>query len=176
MTPTTQSNTNFGEISKEKQAEHDPCGPAPFPGTNHREFTDEELRELDKVELARYRLKDRPFPAPMADDAFYGAAGDIVQIIEPVSEASKEAILAQLLVALGNLIGRGPHRKQAGIHHLNEFAVLAGETAFGRKGTSWGAVDNLLAAVDEDWLSNRMRDGFQSGESVSTPLETLTMG
>jgi hypothetical protein len=135
-------------------------------GSPYREVTDEELNELDSAELERYRIKDRPFPAPMGEEAFYGIAGEIVGIIKPVSEASREAILAQLLVAFGNMIGRGPHRKQAGIHHLNEFTVLVGETAIARKGTSWVAINNLLSAIDEDWLSNRMRDGFQSGESV----------
>jgi hypothetical protein len=134
--------------------------------TPEHEVTDEELSELDKAELERYHFKDRPFPLPMANDAFYGVAGDIVGIIQPASEASREAILAQLLVAIGNLIGRGPHRKQAGIHHLNEFTVLVGETATARKGTSWVAINNLLKSVNEDWLSNRLRDGFQSGESV----------
>jgi hypothetical protein len=130
------------------------------------ESSDEELAELDKAELERYRLKDRPFPEPMGEDAFHGICGEIVRIIEPVSEASREAILAQLLVSFGNLIGRGPHKKQAGAHHLNEFSVLVGETAIARKGTAWVAINNLLTSVDEDWLANRMRDGFQSGESI----------
>ncbi len=81
------------------------------------EITDEELSEFEKPEIERYRLKDRPFPASKGEAAFQGIAGEIVRIIEPVSEASREAILSQLLVALGNMIGRGPHLKQAGIHH-----------------------------------------------------------
>jgi hypothetical protein len=125
------------------------------------ELTDEELKLCEKTELERYRIKDRPFPKPMAEEAFYGLAGDVVRIIEPHSEASREAILAQFLVALGNDLGRGPHRKQAGIHHLNEFAVLVGETSMGRKGTSWEAVKNLLTESEK-----RERDGMQSGEAV----------
>jgi hypothetical protein len=73
-----------------------------------RELTDEELKELEKAQLERCRFKDRPFPAEMDDEAFYGLAGDIVRIIEPHSEASREAILAQLLVEIGNEVGRGP--------------------------------------------------------------------
>ena len=130
------------------------------------QLTDEQLLELDKTELERYHLRDRPLPAPMAEEAFHGIAGVVVRIIEPESEASREAILAQLLVSIGNRIGRGPHRKQSGVHHLNEFAVLVGETATGRKGTSWVAVQNLLSATDEDWLTTRIRDGFQSGEAI----------
>jgi hypothetical protein len=125
------------------------------------ELTDEELKELDKSQLERYRIKDRLFPAPMAQEAFYGIAGEVVRIIEPNSEASREAILAQFLVEIGNELGRGPHRKQAGIHHLNEYVVLVGETSVGRKGTSWVAVQNLRPGSKK-----RERDGLQSGEAV----------
>jgi hypothetical protein len=165
-TPPEDTRLNANKIATERP--HDPFGPngEGDHSTAEHEVTDEELSALDKAELERYRFKDRPFPPPMTDDAFYGVAGDIVRIIQPASEASREAILAQLLVATGNLIGRGPHRKQAGIHHLNEFTVLVGETATARKGTSWAAINNLLKSVNEEWLSNRMRDGFQSGESL----------
>jgi hypothetical protein len=165
---TEQNAQDFEPEMGADERQHDPFGPnnKGYSETPEREVTDQELNDLDKAELERYHLKDRPFPAPMANDAFHGVAGQIVRIIQPVSEASPEAILAQLLVAFGNMIGRGPHRKQAGIHHLNEFTVLVGETATARKGTSWAAINNLLKSVNEDWLSNRMRDGFQSGESL----------
>jgi hypothetical protein len=61
---------------------------------------------------------------------------------------------------------RGPHRKQAATHYLNEFAVLVGKTSLGRKGTAWNANENLFEILDLDWLSNRVIDGFQSGESI----------
>lgn len=129
-----------GDIQNEDQFVHSDdwrdADQAAVPPDVEPELTDEELRELDKTELERYRLKDRAFPDTMDEKAFIGVAGEIVEIIEPVSEASREAVLAQLLVAFGNMIGRGPHRKQAGIHRLNEFAVLVGETAIARKGTS----------------------------------------
>ena len=140
------------------------------------ELTDDELRELDKAELERYRLKDRPFPSPMSEEAFIGVAGEIVKIIQPVSEPSREAILAQFLVAFGNMIGRGPHRKQAGIHRLNEFAVLVGQTAIARKGTSWAAIDNLLTAINEDWLSARMRTDSSPAKPLCTASGTPNTG
>jgi hypothetical protein len=138
--------------------------------------SEEELRQFEQELNERYRRRERPFPAPMHQDAFYGLAGDIVQIIEPESEACPEAILAQLLVALGNLIGRAPMRRQAGIHHVNGFTVLVGATARGRKGTAWQAVQNLLLSVDPDWLANRLRDGFQSGESIIHALRDEITG
>jgi hypothetical protein len=129
------------------------------------EISDEELKALNEAALARYQFKDRRFPAPMEDAAFYGIAGEIVSIIAPVSEASKEATLSQFLVAFGNLLGRAAHRKQAGIHHLNEFTVLVGETAIARKGSSWVPLYSLLEMVSPEW-STRIKDGYQSGESI----------
>ena len=130
------------------------------------EISDEELKNLNDAEIERYRFKDRRFPDPMSDDAFYGVAGQIVNIIAPVSEASKEATLAQFLVAFGNILYRGPHRKQAAIHYLNENTVLVGETAIARKGSSWVPLQSLFSIIDQEWVSTRMKDGFQSGESV----------
>lgn len=147
-----------------KAISKDPFGPNGEESQNGAaapELTDEELKELEKAQLERYRLKDRPFPTPMSDEAFYGVAGDIVHIIEPHSEASREAILGQLLVEIGNEVGRGSHCKQASIHHLNEYVVLVGETSFGRKGTAWVAVQNLRPESKK-----RERDGLQSGEAV----------
>jgi Protein of unknown function (DUF3987) len=130
------------------------------------ELTDEQLKALHDTELERYRFKDRRFPTAMGEEAFYGVAGEIVGIISPFSEASREATLSQFLVAFANLLGRSAHRKQAGIHHLNEDTVIVGETAIARKGSSWVPIYSLLNFVAQDWASSRIKDGFQSGESI----------
>jgi hypothetical protein len=102
----------------------------------------------------------------MAEEAFRGIAGKIVNLIAANSELCREAILAQFLVAFGNLVGRGPHRRQGGIHYLNLFAVLVGDSGISRKGTSWTAIENLFETVDLDWITKRKRDSFQSGEAI----------
>ena len=107
------------------------------------------------------------FPSPMGDEAFYGIAGEVIRIIAPRMEACREALLVQFLVAVGNVIGRGAYLDQGeSRHHLNEFLVLVGPTSSGRKGTSWRAIKNLCAAVDQAWLSGCVLDGIQSGEAV----------
>jgi hypothetical protein len=46
---------------------------------------------------------------PTLDDkAFYGVAGRFVQKVSPLTEADPAAILGQLLVATGNIIGPKP--------------------------------------------------------------------
>lgn len=107
------------------------------------------------------------WPAPLAAAAFHGLAGDIVRAIEPHTEADPAALLLQLLVGFGNIVGRGPHFvAEADRHALNLFGVLVGETAKGRKGTSWGHVQRLLQATDPVWAAERVQSGLSSGEGL----------
>jgi hypothetical protein len=106
------------------------------------------------------------FPEPMGKDAFHGTLGDIVQIICEQSEASREAVLAQLLVSVGNMIGRTICIDQASDHYCVLYIVICGNTAKGRKGTSWSPVAKLLALIDPKWVHDRVKTGLQSGEAV----------
>ena len=129
------------------------------------EYTAEEIEEIVRADSEYYRLRQRPLPSPMAKAAFAGILGEIVDIIIPQSEASAESIAVQFLIGIGNLIGRGAICRQAGIHHANEFGVLVGRTAKGRKGTAWNAVQNLLDEIDPNWVLG-FGDGYPSGESI----------
>src|ERR1035437_6687427 len=107
------------------------------------------------------------WPKAMEPEAFHGLAGDIVWTIEPHSEADVAGLLVQLLIGLGNAIGRGPHfRAGSDLHYLNLFGVLVGQTSRGRKGSSWSAVSQLLGMVDSGWAENRIQSGLSSGEGV----------
>jgi hypothetical protein len=153
--------TNPSKFQQFAQAQG--AGPQPGGGTD---YSDQELEELTRKHLEYYQFDDKQFPKPMAKEAFYGPAGEIVTAIAQQSEASPEAILSQFLVGFGNILGRGAYRKQAATHHLNEFSVLVGETSLGRKGTAWNAAEDLFEILDIDWVSNRVIDGFQSGEAI----------
>lgn len=109
-----------------------------------------------------------PWPEPPRPEAYHGLAGDIVRLIEPETEADPAALLAQLLVGFGSVVGRGPYsladRKS---HHLNLYAILVGRTAKGRKGTSWAWVESLFAAAGQnDWLNDCVLSGLSSGEGL----------
>ncbi len=107
------------------------------------------------------------WPKLLHQTALHGLAGQIVSLIEPHTEADPAAILIQLLVAFGNVIGRSAHWKvESDTHHLNLFAVLAGQSSKARKGTSWGHVRRLLGEVDPDWEKARIQDGLSSGEGL----------
>jgi hypothetical protein len=110
---------------------------------------------------------DPPWPGPLAPEAFHGLAGEIVRVLEPASEADPAALLFQLLVAFGNVIGRNGHFVvEADQHFCNEFVVLVGRTAKGRKGTSFGQINRLLDFADQQWVSDRVQTGLSSGEGL----------
>ena len=86
------------------------------------------------------------------------------------------ALLVQFLVAFGTACGRGAHYQvEADRHYPNEFCVLVGPTARGRKGSSWGHVRRLLAEADPTFAERCLGSGLSSGEGliaqVRDPLE-----
>ena len=106
------------------------------------------------------------WPAPPDPAAYHGLPGAIVEKIAPHTEADPVAILAQLLVACGALIGRGAHfQVEATHHHPNQFVVLVGDSAKARKGSSFDHVARLLCAVDPAF-SSRLSTGLSSGEGL----------
>jgi hypothetical protein len=107
------------------------------------------------------------WPAPLDPLALYGLAGEVVRAIEPHTEADPAALLVQLLVMFGNAVGRGPHCYiEAARHGLNEFAVVVGESANGRKGTSFNHVRRLFEQPAPDWTAERIMNGLSSGEGL----------
>jgi Protein of unknown function (DUF3987) len=106
------------------------------------------------------------WPTPPAAGAFHGLLGQIVEKIAPQTEADPVAILAQLLVGCGALIGRGAFfQVEATLHHPNEFVVLVGDSAKARKGSSFDHVARLLGQTDPAFPS-RLTTGLSSGEGL----------
>ena len=107
------------------------------------------------------------WPIPVAQEAYYGLAGDVVRTISPHSEADDVALLVNFLVAFGNVIGPGPHFiAGADKHFTNLFAVLVGETSKGRKGMSWNRIRELFSRIDGQWAAYKTPDGLSSGEGL----------
>lgn len=90
-----------------------------------------------------------------------------METIAPYTEADPVAVLAHLLVGVGNLIGPGPHALVGHARHpLRLYAALVGQSAKGRKGTAWTTPRHLLAHVDEAWRLSRVKTGLSSGEGI----------
>jgi hypothetical protein len=107
-------------------------------------------------------------PWPELDErALIGLAGEFVRLVGPHTEADPVALLVEFLLTLGNVIDRKPHcQAEADYHAFNENAVLVGNTAKGRKGSSWGHVYRLFERIDEAWADERIQSGLSSGEGL----------
>ncbi len=130
--------------------------------------TDEPGRE-GEPDVYLSSVLDLPEPEwPELDEAaFYGLPGEIVGAMEPHSEADPVALLASLLCAFGNAIGRGAFlRVGSDMHHLNLFVALVGESSKARKGMSWNYIRELMKEVDAGWTAERVASGLSSGEGL----------
>jgi hypothetical protein len=107
------------------------------------------------------------WPGPLDDDALYGVSGNIVRAIAPHTESDPMALLIQLLVFFGNVIGHVPHfMVEATRHALNLFVVLVGRTAKGRKGTAYDHIRTFFSTITPDWASACIAGGLSSGEGL----------
>jgi hypothetical protein len=138
------------------------------------QFTAQELmaRVADRVaelENANGEEEDgaiHAVPDPMDAKAFRGVIGECVERIEPHTEACREAVLMQALVAFASRIGRRPHwRHDFSTHRCNQYMVLVGPTGVG-KGMSWTATKWLTEKSDLHWIPQSIRKGLTSGEGL----------
>lgn len=107
------------------------------------------------------------WPEPLGPAAYYGIIGQITNTIAPHTEADPAAILFQALICIGNILGRTAHfTVEASNHYCNEFAVIVGATAKGRKGSSFSQIKKILRPVDPDWAKKRVLSGLSSGEGL----------
>lgn len=116
----------------------------------------------------------QPWPS-MAAEAFVGPVGDYLDLVGPTTEADPVAILGQFLTFFGNAAGRLPHvRVEANRHPLNEFVVIVGNTAGGRKGTALGRALQPFRDLDPTWASACIKHGgISSSEGL---LEAIRDG
>lgn len=106
-------------------------------------------------------------PEPMSKAAFRGLVGEIVDVIATQTEACKEAILMQFLVAFGSAAGPRPHWIiDASRHCCNLFTCMVGPSGIARKGTSWDIAHWLLAKADPSWGRQPIFAGMTSGEGL----------
>lgn len=109
-------------------------------------------------------MKTLPKPRP---ELFASLPGDVVAVFEPFTEASPVAMATQFAVAFGCAVGGGP-RFYVGetAHRTNEFLMLPGDTARGRKGDAGNIVRALFEEADQDWAAHRWKSGLSSGEGL----------
>ena len=137
-------------------------------------FDERRFDEMVEAEAAKHngaspplvpeKAPEAPWPE-LHSKALHGLAGEIVNTIRPETESDPVAVLIQLLVCFGNVIGRNPHyRIEDTEHHTNLFACLVGASSRARKGTSEGRVRAIVRDIDPEWEGQRIKSGLSSGE------------
>ena len=118
-----------------------------------------------------------PWPAPMRPEAFHGPAGELVELVDPCTEADPHGVLVQFLAAAGNVIGTGPYIVGDGaVHTARLWAVLLGETARARKGTAWVRAREPFALAEPGWSATRIVGGLSSGEGLVHQVREKQIG
>jgi hypothetical protein len=131
---------------------------------------------LSQKELEEFYLRNTggAFPASAHDDAFHGIAGEITETICSFSSVKPEAVLAQLLVCTGIMLGRDLYMPQGHRHRCNLYAVIGGNAGSG-KGESLGYVKDFIESVDPYFMA-RFQSGFKSGEALIDAVGDVAYG
>ncbi|MEI6712595.1 MAG: hypothetical protein WCO60_02520 [Verrucomicrobiota bacterium] len=132
-----------------------------------RSNRDKPYRKIEPEKLDTEASALTTNPPKLPDAALYGVAGEIVRKLDPYTEADQAALLFQLLTCFGSVIGRTAYfQVEATKHHANLFAVVVGQSAKARKGTSGDRIHSIFESVDTEWATNRIKTGCSSGEGI----------
>ncbi len=122
-------------------------------------------------------LESIPLPEPPAMPPrpslllSHGVVGDFMQRVEMETEAHPVALASSLLVAIGNIIGRGPHFMVGRTpHYVNLFLAVVGNTSSGRKGTGLDIIRDCVRLADPHWAEFCQSPNLVSGEGVIDAL------
>lgn len=121
----------------------------------------------EKGQSKEVKKEADPWPE-LAKEALHGLAGEIVNVIDPYTEADKVAVLVTLLVMFGNCVNASAHfLVEHTKHFVRLFVTLVGLTAKGRKGQSLSTLRHIFEQIDPDWSQERVVfGGLSSGEGV----------
>ena len=103
----------------------------------------------------------------LPDAALAGLPGEVVRVIGPHTEADPAALLVSYLVMLGSAIGPEPALVTgADRHPARLYALIAGDSSSGRKGTAGSEIERTFARADPACHHDRIERGIQSAEAL----------
>lgn len=106
----------------------------------------------------------------MRDEAFYGLAGKVVALLEPVLETDRASILSNFLGCAGILFQHDAHFKViADSHYPVDYFLTVGNSAISRKGTTTNAVLEVLERV-QFGFKDRIVRGLSTGQGLISAL------
>jgi hypothetical protein len=112
---------------------------------------------------------DRPKPT-IRDEAFYGLAGEVIRLLEPVLETDRAAILSNFLATAGVLFQHEAYSKVvADRHYPADFYLTVGQSAVSRKGTTTNAMLEVIERVQPGFKKRIIR-GLSTGQGLIQAL------
>ena len=112
---------------------------------------------------------DKPKPT-IRDEAFYGLAGKVVGLLEPVLETDRPAILSNFLAMTGVLFQHEAYSKVvADTHYPANYYLTVGKSAVGRKGTTTNAMLEVIERV-QPGFKERILSGLSTGQGLIAAL------
>ena len=151
-------------INKEPAA---PKGSEP-PNSRHGQVSDMANGNSEHL----FEMRSSPTAWPLLESmALHGFAGDVVNALDPYTEADRAAVLFNFLAMFGVYVGPSPRMVVDGaIHTARLFVTVIGDTSRARKSTATARIRRLFADVDEEWCDTAIRSGFASGEALIRDL------
>ena len=102
----------------------------------------------------------------LSPEARHGLLGEMLDAIEPETEADPAAILLGFLTCFGSCVGRGAWVPVgADDHHPAIFAGTVGKTS-AAKGVAWGVAKWPFARADPGWAETCICSGVGSGQGL----------
>jgi hypothetical protein len=115
--------------------------------TLRRILAERDLTVVPEQYSQNSHFAEPPWPV-IHKTAYYGLAGEVVQTIEPHSEADPIAILLQFLAAFGNAVGISPfYQVEGDKHRAKLFIVTSGATSDVREQLSVASVRSWRSRI-----------------------------
>lgn len=112
----------------------------------------------------------RPRPAAMREAAFYGVAGELVNLLEPVLETDRASILSNVLACAGVLFQHaGYYKVTADTHYPADYFLTVGNSSISRKGTTTNAVLEIIDRV-QGGFKDKILHGLSTGQGLIAAL------
>ncbi len=114
-----------------------------------------------------YTPATHDWPSPISNEAVCGVIERFLNLVMPSTEADASALIVQFLVMTGIYLGRSVQLINGSIEVLpNLFAVIAGATSTGRKGTGLSEIKRLARIAMPEFSKSCFRSGATSGEGI----------
>jgi hypothetical protein len=124
--------------------------------------------EVNRISESVLKYEPKLILEPMiSEECFYGIAGTLANESAPEVGVSREAVLFQFLIFIGNMCEHKFYFNLGGSKlYLNDYLLIVGETSKAKKGTSLKTVKYFIEKINSDYYKLCIRTGVNSGEGL----------